>query len=255
MGRIEAALLRLTKIGVLALSGACRPGDIVRPATQPRPAMYAVQLEPSLDTSPATRSPDVIAAKAAEAAALDRLANHLPADRRDQFLARLLEHRPTTISYITSTSDRDLSALISAYYRVRSTRVREELRQKSVDAARSRPIGLRVTVVVAQPPAGAVALVLRRRLVDPFDVIVLGPDPTAEMLNAALVRFDQSRAYDGDDLLFGQTLVVAQPLATNASPYRRQLDRWLDQLRHAAPIPVAELGNLPAIRIQSAVLR
>lgn len=54
--------------------------------------------------------------------------------------------------------------------------------RRTVDAARSRPIGLRVTVVLAQPPAGAVALVLRRRLVDPFDVIGLGPDATADML-------------------------------------------------------------------------
>jgi len=37
-----------------------------------KPAMYAVQLESALDTSPATRSPDVIAAKAAEVAALMR---------------------------------------------------------------------------------------------------------------------------------------------------------------------------------------
>jgi DNA-directed RNA polymerase specialized sigma24 family protein len=115
MAGIEAALLRLTKIGLLALGGACRLADIIRPSAQPKPAMYAVQLESALDTSPATRPPDVVTAKAAEAAALDRIANHLPPDRREQFLARLLEHRPLTISYIASTSDRELSALISAY--------------------------------------------------------------------------------------------------------------------------------------------
>lgn len=255
MGRFQAALLRLTRIGLVALCGACGHAEIVRPSIQPTHAMYPVELEVSLDTSPATRPPDVTAAKAAEAAALDRIASHLPPDRRDQFLARLLEQRPMTFSYIASTSDPVLSKLISAYYRVRGARIREEQRQKSVDAARSRPMGMHVTVTIGQPPAGAVALVLRRRLVDPFDVIVLGPDPTVEMLNAALVRFDESRADNGDDLVFGQTLLVAQPLATTASPYQRQLDRWLEQLRHAALIPIAEVGNVRAIQIRTAPLR
>ena len=160
-----------------------------------------------------------------------------------------------TIAYIASTSDPELSKLISAYYRARDARYREERRQRSVDSARSRLGGLRVTVAVGQIPAGAIALVLRRRLVDPFDVIVLGPNPSAETLNAALTRLDQSRAYDGDDLFFGQTIVVAQPLATNASAYRGQLDRWLKQLRNTAPIAVAEVGNVPAIQIHTAAIR
>ena len=114
---------------------------------------------------------------------------------------------------------------------------------------------MRVTLVVAELPPGAIALVLRRRLVAPFNVIVLGPNPSAQTLNAALTRLDQSRAYDGDELFFGQTLVVTQPLAADASPYRWQLDGWLEQLRHAAPIAVAEVGNVPAIQIYTAALR
>ena len=255
MGRIEATLLRLTTIGLLAVSGACRSAEIARPSAQLTPAMYPVELLSSRDTSPATQPPDVPTAKAGEAAALDRIASHVAPDYRDHLLAKLQEHRPDTISYIAATADPELSKLISAYYRVRAARVREEWRQKSVDSARSRPIGLRVTITLGHPPAGAVALVLRRRLVDPFDVIVLGPDATAEILNAALMRFDESRAYDGDDLFFGQTLVVAEPRPTNASPYRAQLDSWIAQLRQAAPIAVAEIGNVRAIQIHSALLR
>lgn len=132
MDRIEATLLRLTKIGLLALGGGCRSAEIAKPSAQLTPALYSVELVSSRDT---------------------------------------------------------------------------------------------------------------------------GPEPTAETLNAALMRLDESRAYDGDDLFFGQTLVVAKPLATNASPYRQQLDAWVEQLRHAAPMAAAEVGNVPAIQIHSALLR
>src|SRR5690242_19394866 len=154
----------------LLLVGACNHADIARPSLKPTPTMYPVEIT-GPDTSPATRPPDVDAAKAVERAALTQIANHLPPDARDSFIADLLAVHSNTMRWIGSTSDPELARLLTTFYKARADSRTEQRRQRSVEGARGRPH--RVTVIIGALPPGSVALVLRRRLVDPVDVIIL----------------------------------------------------------------------------------
>src|SRR5262245_63189086 len=86
----------------------------------------------------------------------------------------------------------------------------------------------------------------------PGDVIVLGPNATAETLAAAFAEFDRLRKLTGDDFDDDQVIPVQAAGVTAADAKdRTQVDELVAKARKAAMQPVEDVGNVQAIATDS----
>src|SRR5262245_41497731 len=86
----------------------------------------------------------------------------------------------------------------------------------------------------------------------PGDVIVLGPNATAETLAAAFAEFDRSRELTGDDFDYDQVIPVQTASVTAVdADHRKQLDDLIAKWRKA-PMQQAEgIGIVQGIAANS----
>jgi hypothetical protein len=191
--------------------------------------------------------PDVAAAEADEAAALERVLSLLPAEMRSQVSTTL--RRPGHI--ISGTANQQFSELIGHYYAARNRARLERRRAMSIAQARQRG-RVQVVVIRGTPPDGSAGLVLRRRLADPQNVIILGQSATAEALGGALAALDISRSRHGDDLAADETIGFRDVQAKAVPPSEMaRLQRLVARLSHAPARLVDGFGTVPAIEIAS----
>ena len=202
-------------------------------------------------------APDVAAARAEEAAALRDIETNLPSGESKAHLIEALMGKDDTpvvnnqhrVSIVTSDNPA-MQARLDRFYAARRHRVEEQRREASIAAARNRSGA--VVLVLGNPPNGTVAVVMRRRLSVPGDVIVVGPNTTAAMLGAALAAFDRSRELTGDDFDDDQMIPVQAASATGVDAKERsQMDALLGKLRKA-PMQQAEgIGIVQGIAVGS----
>jgi len=201
-------------------------------------------------------APDVAAARAEEAAALHDIdVNMPPFEGKDRLLDALTGKLNTRSGnslriHMVSSKNPAIQARIDRFYAARRRVAEEQRREASVAAARNR--GAVVVLALGNPPNGAVAAVMRRRLAVPDNVIVLGPNATAETLAAAFAEFDRLRELTGDDFDYDQVIPVqaAGVTAVDAKD-RTQMDELLAKVRKAAMQPVDDVGNVQAIATDS----
>ena len=140
-------------------------------------------------------APDVAAARAEEAAAFHDIDVNMPPGEGKVVLLDALTGKLNTRSgnsytvHMVSSENPAIQARIDRYYTARR-HLGEELRREA-SIADARKYIAAVVLVLGNPPNGTVAVVLRRRLEAPGNVIVLGPSPTAETLGAAFAAFDR----------------------------------------------------------------
>jgi hypothetical protein len=86
----------------------------------------------------------------------------------------------------------------------------------------------------------------------PGDVIVVGPNATAEILGAAFAAFDRSRELTGDDFDYDQMIPVQAASATGVdAKERNRMDGLIAKLRKA-PMQQAEgIGIVQGIAVGS----
>jgi len=202
-------------------------------------------------------APDVAAARAEEAAALHDIDVNMPPGEGKVHLIEALTgkyntpvvNNQGTASIITSDNP-VWQARFDRFYAARMHLGEELRREASIAAARN--FSAAVVLVFGNPPNGTVAVVLRRRLEAPGNVIVLGPNATAEMLGAAFAAFDRSRELTGDDFDYDQVIPVqtASVTAIDAKE-RNQMDGLIAKLRQA-PMQQAEgIGIVQGIATDS----
>lgn len=118
--------------------------------------------------------------------------------------------------------------------------------------APGRPTRVPVTVALVErlPQPGEPFVVLRRADGVAEDVILLPATADAAQLSVAVQMLLVARQVDGDTASTRAFLRQRRPDGGN--PPRRVLpwaQRVLNDLRSAAPRPVADIGNVPAVRI------
>ena len=200
----------------------------------------------SADHAP-LRAPDVPAAEAAEATILEQITRIFPPEAHDEVVAKLQRANEK----IVSTANPRLSELLAQYYDARAHTSMERSRQRSVDMAHSRP---RIPVVIAlgalQPSERAV--VLRRRLSTPPDVIILGQGADVDALAGAFSAMNDSRRLHGDDFTNALRIVVTGGHLTNAAPKDIVgLQQLLTSLHAASERNIDGLGTVKAIDSQT----
>jgi len=205
-------------------------------------------------------APDVAAARAEEAAALHDIDVNMPPLEGKTHLLDALTGRLNTRSgnsytvHMISSENPSMQARIDRFYAARRHLVDEQRREASVAAARNRSAA--VVLVLGNPPSGTVAVVMRRRLAAPGDIIVLGANPTAEILGAAFAAFDRSRELTGDDFDDDQVIPVQTASATVIDANdRKQLDDLIAKLRKAPMQQAEDIGIVQGIATDSRTRR
>jgi hypothetical protein len=199
-------------------------------------------------------APDVAAARAEEAAALRDIETNLPSGETKAHIIESLtgkhvvNNQPT---WSVVTSDNPVwQARFDRFYAARMHLGEEQRREASIAAARnwSAP----VVLVLGNPPNGTVAVVMRRRLQAPENVIVLDPNATAETLTAAFAAFDRSRELTGDDYDDDQVIPVQTASVTAVdAKNRKKMNDLIAKLRKA-PMQQAEgIGIVQGIATDS----
>src|SRR5262245_14834345 len=219
------------------------------------PPMSPLPEDPSASRLPLS-APDVAAARAEEAAALHDIDVNMPPGEGKDHLLDVLTGKLNTHSgnshtvHMVSSDNPAMQARFDRFYAARRHLGEELRREASVDAARNR--GAVVVLALGNPPNGAVAAVMRRRLAAPDNVIVLGPNATAATLAAAFAEFDRLRELTGDDFDDDHVIPVqAVGVTATDAKDRTQMDELLAKVRKATMQPVEDVGNVQAIATDS----
>jgi len=227
---------------------ACSQSEPVAPALRSMPNNFAVRL-----TTPAPRvgPPDVAAARADEAAALKQIETNLGPESRGPVMAALTGENHDGYHYLVKGKTAEWNDRYTQYYAARTRRLAEERRDASVAAAYRRG-GVTVVIALAEPPTGSQAAVLRRQDAGSANVIVLGPNATAETLGGAFAAFDKSRQWYGDDLTQDIMISVQDARAVSVDrDYMARLGQLMDRLRGAPARSIDGVGIVKAISIRS----
>lgn len=207
------------------------------------PVVYPIGEEPEDPSQP----PNVPAAEAEEARLLAEIAAFHPTEPHSDLLARL--HRP--FSRIMATGNARLSDLLTRYFAARH-RTRLERRRQAIADDAAHPGTTAVTLTLAAPMGDSYATIIRQSWSVPFNVILLGPEATAETLAAALGALEVSRARDGAVVTGSHVIDLrGMPWVPTLAARKAEMERLLQQLREAPVRRIDGVGSARGIEFRT----
>ena len=226
---------------------ACRTADVASSTSRSMPAereMFPIVVPVGDEPVQSSEPPNVPAAEADEAGLLAEIAASMPTKSQSELLAWL--HTPDRL--IAGTSNARFSDLLSRYYAAHRRSGHERIRQAIADDV-AHPGTTVVTVTLAPPMDDSFATIIRRRWAVPFNVILLGPDATADKLAAALTALERARVEDRDGRPDGHHTVElrGEPWAPRLAARKAEIERLLQELREAPLLSIEHVGAARAI--------